>query len=262
MDLIFDDEKIISYRKFAAKNILKSDFLLKHSANELASMAHAYKDNYNSILDYGARHGLLKKEFDQRIIYKKLHQVEFCEGFNNLNPHCQVVNLNSWEFSKDQFDLVASNLNLHFANNILNLIKNVHDSLISGGIFVGSIFGEDSLINLRTMLMHLEEKFSLGKFSNRVIPFIRTKNMVDLLRINGFQEVVVSKETLKVKYDHIKNLFQDLKNMGERNYLMNLVPLKKSVVNELYNKKISIFNANSFSFEDQFDIIYFVGIKK
>ena len=165
-------------------------------------------------------------------------------------------------FKNNQFNLVFSNLYLHWSNDLFKVLNEIYRTLKPDGLFLCSIFGSETLNELKYSLCSAEDKISKS-ISPRVSPFIRLQDAGTLLQKSGFQLPVIDRDSIKIFYHDIFSLMKDLKGMGESNSLINrkkIFTTKKlfNVANEIYKKK---FSENKKIYAT-FEILYFIGWSK
>lgn len=76
--------------------------------------------------------------------------------------HCDEETLADVPISNDSVDIVYSSLSLHWINNLPGLFRRVIKLLKNDGVFVGSLFGTDTVYELRVSLQIAEHEI-LGK---------------------------------------------------------------------------------------------------
>jgi SAM-dependent methyltransferase len=119
-------------------------------------------------------------------------------------------------FDKESFDLIVSNLDLHWANDLPGVLMQCRALLQPGGMFLGSLIGGDSLPELRACLMEAELDV-MGGASPRFSPTVDIRTAGDLLRRAGFSLPVADTETVTLLYSDIFALMRDLRGMGQTN---------------------------------------------
>jgi malonyl-CoA O-methyltransferase len=108
------------------------------------------------------------------------------------------------------FDMVWSNLALHWVNDPAIAFAEFHRVLRVGGLLTFTTFGPDTLGELRSA-------FSAVDRATHVNRFIDMHDLGDLLVSSGFAEPVMDMEKLTVTYADAAALARDLKSTGERN---------------------------------------------
>ena len=122
------------------------------------------------------------------------------------------------DLEPEQQDLITSTLALHSINDLPGMLTQIRRSLKPDGLFVASMFGGETLHELRESLTQAELTLK-GGASPRVFPFASKQQMGALLQRAGFALPVVDSEIVTVTYDHIFALMHDLRGMGESNII-------------------------------------------
>ena len=88
--------------------------------------------------------------------------------------------LNRLPFENESVDLVTSCLSAHWVNNLPGLFKEVQRILKKDGVFIGALFGGDTLFELRCALQMAELERE-GGFASHVSPFVQVQDLGNLL---------------------------------------------------------------------------------
>ncbi|HEY1795129.1 MAG TPA: methyltransferase domain-containing protein [Stellaceae bacterium] len=121
-------------------------------------------------------------------------------------------------FRDASFDLVASNLLLHWVGDLPGTLVQLRRVLKPGGLLLATLFGGQTLVELRTALFEAELAEE-GGVSPRVSPTMELGDAAALLQRAGFSSPVADSETITVTYPDILGLMRDLRGMGETNAL-------------------------------------------
>lgn len=121
-------------------------------------------------------------------------------------------------FADGAFDLVVSLLDLHAANDPVGLLVQAAQALRPDGLFLGVMFGAETLSELRGVLGEAEIAVE-GGLSPRVFPFADIRDAGGLLQRAGFALPVADAETITVRYADPLRLLADLRGAGESNVL-------------------------------------------
>ncbi|XP_069643655.1 arginine-hydroxylase NDUFAF5, mitochondrial isoform X3 [Haliaeetus albicilla] len=127
-------------------------------------------------------------------------------------------------FKEDTFDLVVSSLSLHWVNDLPRAFREIHQALKPDGVFIGAMFGGDTLYELRCSLQ-LAELEREGGFSPHVSPFTAVSDLGHLLSRAGFNTLTVDTDEIQVNYPGLFEIMEDLQGMGESNCSWNRKPL-------------------------------------
>lgn len=121
----------------------------------------------------------------------------------------------------EQYDAIISNLSLHWINDLPQVLKNINRALKPDGLFMGTIFGGDTLYELRTSLQ-LAELERRGGMSPRVSPLVHLNDIGGLLNKAGFSMLTIDTEDIVVGgFPDLVALCADLQAMGEQNSLVS-----------------------------------------
>ncbi len=115
-------------------------------------------------------------------------------------------------------DLVLSLLTLHNIDDLPGALIQILRSLKPEGVFLGVLFGGETLHELRDVLAETEMHLRNG-MSPRIHPFADKQQMSNLLQRAGFGLPVVDSETVKMSHESLSGLVHDLRSMGETNIL-------------------------------------------
>lgn len=258
---IFDRKRKKLHFNRAAKNFKKSDFLFNEVASRIAEQFDfLIKTKFQKALIIGTKNGFLADSLRKNKIVEEVYETDFSEKFleqkegNLINADEEFL-----PFKNESFDLILSNLNLHWVNDLPGCLVQVKRILKQGGFFQATLFGSKTLMELRQVLLEAEE----GGYSQRVSPFIDVKEGAALVQRVGFKEPISIAEEIDVKYDNILDLLTDIKNMGEANAL---VKANKTTPKKDYFLKAAKIYLNKFSDENnqlnaKFEIINISGWK-
>jgi len=138
----------------------------------------------------------------------------------------------------DPFDLIISLLQLQSENDLPGALIRLKQKLRPDGLFIGAIFGGDTLTELRQALYKTDE-ILLGGLTPRVSPMADYSQAAALLSRAGLNLPVVDTDRFTVAYSSLDKLVSDLRDLGETNILMSraktALPKKyKLQLNEVY----------------------------
>ena len=155
--------------------------------------------------------------------------------------------------ARESVDLIVSVLTLHSANDLISALGQARFSLKPDGLFVATLFGEQTLARLRQALYQAETELTNG-VSARVAPFAAIQSCGAALTRAGFSLPVVDVDRLRVRYSAPLKLIADLRGMGETSALMSRArPLRRDVI----GRAMRIFSDQGG--EELFDIVYMTG---
>jgi NADH dehydrogenase [ubiquinone] 1 alpha subcomplex assembly factor 5 len=122
-------------------------------------------------------------------------------------------------FAPESFDMVLSNLSLHWINDLPGVLSQVNNVLKPDSPFIGAMLGGDTLFELRTSLQ-LAEQERRGGISPHVSPLADVRDVGGLMQRTGFTMLTVDVDDIIVDYPDTFALMQDLQSMGESNAVL------------------------------------------
>jgi hypothetical protein len=115
-------------------------------------------------------------------------------------------------------DLLIHDLSLHWANDLVGQLVQSRIALAPDGLFIGTLFGGQTLHQLRTCLAEAESRLT-GGLSPRIAPMGEIRDLGGLLQRAGFALPVADSDTVNISYADAFALMRDLRAMGEANAL-------------------------------------------
>lgn len=165
-------------------------------------------------------------------------------------------------FAANTFDLILSPLSLHSTNDLPGTLSQIRNALKPDGLFIGTLFGGETLYELRQVMNQVEMQ-QYGGASPRIAPFADLPQMGSLMQRAGFNLPVIDSEIITVSYENVFKLMNDLRLMGEGNILKTR---RKNFtgrdffanVNKAYHDK---FPDTTDRIKSSFEIIFLIGWK-
>ncbi|MEH6833451.1 MULTISPECIES: SAM-dependent methyltransferase [Falsihalocynthiibacter] len=115
-------------------------------------------------------------------------------------------------------DLVIHAMGLHWANDLVGQLVQCRRGLRADGLFLGAMFGGQTLSELRSVWAEVETKLT-GGLSPRVAPMAEIRDLGGLLQRAGLALPVADCVTKTVSYRNALHLMRDLREMAETNAL-------------------------------------------
>ncbi len=141
----------------------------------------------------------------------------------------------------EAYDLVVHSLSLHWANDIVGQLVQCRRALQPDGLFLGTLFGGQTLHELRNALAEAEIELS-GGLSPRIVPMADVRDLGGLLQRAGFALPVADTSLMTVSYETMYHLMHDIRGMGESNALSQR---RKVFTNRaLFERAAEIYAAN------------------
>jgi len=117
------------------------------------------------------------------------------------------------------FDAVLSSLSMHWINDLPSSLRQINNILKPDCPLIATMFGGDSLFELRTSLQ-LADLDRRGGVSTHTSPLADVRDIGGLLQSAGFKLLTVDVDDIVVDYPSIFELMQDLQAMGESNAVL------------------------------------------
>ncbi|GAA5974401.1 hypothetical protein JCM11641_005261 [Rhodosporidiobolus odoratus] len=229
---IFDRNLKLAQRDRAASDVQRSrvtDMVKSETAEIMVDRLLDIKRRYPLILDYGSGPGYLAKHLDEEIT-KKVIMVDSSRKMLYRDEDVEVdvdlerVHLDEEQlashFPENSHDCIMSCLSMHWINDLPGALAQIKRVLQPDGVFIGSMFGGDTLFELRTALQ-LAELEREGGISPRISPMTDSQSLTSLLNRAGFALSTVDVDEMTIAYPSIFELVEDLKWMGEGNAVVN-----------------------------------------
>lgn len=214
---LFDETRILAHYTRAAKHFGDADFLFARVWEEM-------RDKRADIV----------RELPMALVRAPLRPAILDEDLAHAG-------LWAWKGKPDQLaDLVYSLLEMHLVEDLPGLLQCIRASLHPDGVMLASLFGEDTLTELRHSLLQAEADVT-GGAAARVIPMLEVQTLGSLLQAAGFALPVVDVSRVVVRYESLTALLHDLRAMGQTAPMAGRVsPLRRSVLTraeEIYRER-------------------------
>lgn len=242
---VFDRRLVRLHRDRAAAALEAHDFLLREVAERLADRLEDVTRKFPRALDLGCHGGALAGILGRRGGIETLVQCDLSEAMarrarRNGRPTL-VADEEALPFAPGSFDLVVSNLTLHWVNDLPGCLLQIRQILKPDGLFLATMLGGGTLGELRGVLLEAELA-EAGGASPRISPFADVRDAGGLLQRAGFGLPVVDSDMLTVRYADILALMRDLRGMGETNAVLerDVRPPRRAVLAraaELYSAR-------------------------
>jgi len=226
MPKIFNN-KLIAKKRDIISHIYKDyNFIKKEATKRLLTKLTEIKKTFNTILDVGSHQGEVLLELQNVIKYPySLFSTDISLNMLRHHPKDSIFKILTNEehklpFKENSFDLIISVLSLHSINDLSLFLSNIYRILKPNGLFLATFPSYNSLSLLAEILYKADIHIFQG-ISPKVYPFIDIKTIGNLLVANNFQDVIADNSTININYKDYKNIFKDLKSIGETNSLQN-----------------------------------------
>ncbi|KAI8086002.1 S-adenosyl-L-methionine-dependent methyltransferase [Halteromyces radiatus] len=268
---IFDRQAKRKQKDRAASNIEQSrvvDYLKDEVAARVSDRLLDIKREFGTVVDLGSGCGHIIKHVDSDML-NKLVMCDMSEKSlyrdadkdYEVEVERKVVDEEYLPFEENSLEAVVSSLSLNWVNDLPGTLIQIRQSLKPDGVFIGAMFGGDTLFELRTSLQLAEVERESG-ISPRVSPMTDSSDVSRLLSRAGFTLTTVDIDEIQVSYPSAFELMEDLRAMGESNAVLSRRSLLKrdtllaaaSIYKELHGNEDGTIPAT-------FQIIYMIGWK-
>lgn len=260
---LFDRNTVRLHRDRAANiDWQKHGFLFEEISDQLAERLLDVNRRFPTALDLGCHSGAFGSLLQQQkkidtLISSDLSGSVMALGAQGVRV---VADEEYLPFAASSFDLIGSVLSLHWTNDLPGSLVQIARCLKPDGLFLGALFGVDSLRELKWALMQAESEVR-GGVSPRVSPFAEIRDAGALLQRAGFALPVSDVEMITLKYSSPFDVMKELRGMGEGNAL---VSRQKTLTGREVLMRAAELYSEHFSDEEgrvsaSFQIIYMTG---
>lgn len=244
---VFDRKAHRRHRDRAAPGLAGHDFLFRLGAEQLTDRLLDIKRRFPLVLDLGCRGGSVAgalavgPDFGMTGLIQADISSAMAVRANQAYSHPTVVcDEEALPFRDQSFDLILSNLSLHWINDLPGSLIQIRQSLRPDGLFCASLFGAGTLSELRDVLLEAEMDLKSGA-SLRISPFAEVRDLGGLLQRAGFSLPVVDTDKVTVTFADIFQLMTDLRGMGETNAIFDRQ--KTFTSREIFAKAAALYAA-------------------
>lgn len=206
----FEPRLLRQRKRRAAVGFAEAAFLHQRAADDLAERLEAIPRPFPRVLALGSS-GLFsaaaaaRPELAARV--GTIIEADIAAGAVHLDPE-------ALPFAHESFDLIVSPLLLHWANDLPGVLIQLRRALKPDGLLLASLFGGQTLHELRLSLIEAESEIT-GGAGPRVAPFADLQDIAHLLQRAGFALPAADRDVIIVRYREPMHLLTDLRAMGE-----------------------------------------------
>lgn len=212
------DRLLLRARQKRARAIMPATFLLDRVAGELGERLSAVLRRFDIAVDLGTPTDVVRRLLAASGKVTTIVAAEF-SAIELDNSYLRVAaDEEALPFADSSLDLVTSALALQFVNDLPGALIQIRRALKPDGLFLASLIGGESLVELRSAIAAAESELE-GGVSPHVAPFADVRELGALLQRAGFALPVIDSERVVVRYDSAIALMHDLRRMGATNVL-------------------------------------------
>lgn len=213
----FDRTHVRRNRQRRAGAFADFDFLFRETGARLAGRLDDVKRRFPLALDLGCHSGLMAGLLAGRNGIKTVVSADLAPAMAVQAPPPRLAaDEEQLPFRDACFDLVVSNLSLHWVNDLPGALVQIRRALKPDGLFLGAMLGGGTLGELRRALTEAELQLE-GGAGPRISPMADVRDAGNLLTRAGFALPVADADDIRVSYPDPMKLMADLRGMGEAN---------------------------------------------
>ncbi len=248
----------------AAPGYGATDFLKARAAADAVERLEAIMRDFPVAVDLGARNGAFAAALAQSEAKSKVGalietdlSLRMLAGRPGLRVQADEERL---PFADQSLNLVVSLLSLHWTNDLVGALIQVRQALKPDGLFIGALFGGQTLTELRQCLTQAEAELTNGA-GLRVSPFADVLDGAALLQRAGFALPVADVDRVTVRYKSALDLIRDVRAMGESNVLFDRAkkPLSRAVLGRAVELYHVLFSESDGRVRATFDLVSLTG---
>lgn len=234
--IVFDRATHRRRRDRAAPLVDRAEPVLAETAARLLDRLDDTTRRFHRALDLGSRHGILAEGLRARgipfVAAADLSPAMARRAAGRGLPGV-AADEEALPFADGSFDLVVSNLSLHWVNDLPGALIQIRRALAPDGLFLATLWALGTLAPVREAFLGAEAE-ATGGASPRVSPFPDLRDCASLLQRAGFALPVADADTLTLEYASPFGLFADLRALGETNAIGARArrPLRRAVLGD------------------------------
>lgn len=259
----FDRRRLRLHRARAAAGFAAHDFLFREVADRLGDRLGDLTRRFPLALDLGCHGGATAAA---ALASGKIDEIIACDVAPAMARRaCARTGMpgiaadeEALPFAPASFDLVLSNLSLHWVNDLPGALLQIRQILKPDGFFLAALFGAGSLAELGEAMIAAESAV-LGGARPRLAPLADLRDLAGLLQRAGFALPVADLETITATYADPIALLADLRGMGESNLTAEPHPLRRDLLTRMGEEYRRRFAAEDGRVPATFRIVFLAG---
>ncbi len=229
---LFNMDRYRQHLRRARRTYGQAETFKQLVADDFAERIALINRPFDLALDLGCRTGAMARALeacpDAQAKIKTLIQADWVADFTPDQD--LVLDPDHFALKDEQFHLILAGLSLHVINDLPGALIQIRRALRPDGLFLGAVYGPNTLQEWRDSLMTAELELT-GGAAQRFAPLIDVRDLGSLLQRAGLALPVTDIDTHVVRYDHPLAVLQDLRHLGETLMLSTSpAPLKKAVL--------------------------------
>jgi SAM-dependent methyltransferase len=215
----FEPRLVRKHKRRAAKSFRDAAFLHARVAADLADRLEAIPRQFERVLALGGGSLFAEEARTRPLLVERLGEIVEAD----VAAGDVVIDTERMPFADGAFDLIVSALALHWINDLPGALIQLRRALRPDGLLLASLFGGETLTELRIALIEAESEIT-GGAGPRVSPFADLQDLAGLLQRTGFALPAADRDMVTVRYGEPMRLLADLRAMGETSALAERNP--------------------------------------
>lgn len=207
------------HKRRSAKSFRDAAFLHARVAADLADRLEAVPRQFGRVLALGGGSLFAEEARTRPLLVERLGEIFEAD----VAAGAVVIDTERMPFADGAFDLIVSPLALHWVNDLPGALIQLCRALRPDGLLLASLFGGETLTELRIALIEAESEIT-GGAGPRVSPFADLQDLAGLLQRAGFALPAADRDVVTVRYGEPMRLLSDLRAMGETSALAERNP--------------------------------------
>ncbi len=209
---IFDRRRRRALRERAGQRAAPNMFLWRHIAEDIADRLSYVTRSFQSVLIIGPLAAFADQIFPVKAAELTLASLSEAEAAAT-GGHC--IEEDRLPYASASFDLIICGGTLDSVNDLPGALIQIRRSLMSDGLFLGTLFGLGSLQTIKALMMQTDAERGVA----HIHPQIDLRAAADLLTRAGFTLPVADQDDLMIRYSALQTLRDDLHDLGTGNAL-------------------------------------------
>ena len=171
------------------------------------------KINFDEILELGINENEIYKKLKDKFPSAKFTRSDIIHSktLENNYENFLTIDLDKLDLKKNNFNLIFSNFFSHLSSDFEKLLRNIHLSLKSNGLFIATIPDIDNIKELTIALFKTDMELYNGVYQ-RINPTINIEKVLSFLKKNNFDTPTINSDNIRIEYKKFKDLLFDLKS--------------------------------------------------
>lgn len=162
------------------------------------------------------RTSLIRRSFSNPIlVYPDFLPALCCRNFQNTSVHT-ISSIEVLGLSSGKHDLILFAPFLQWTQDVPGMLKQAYQALANEGFFVACFFGQDTLIEFKSICAEFDLKYMQG-MQQRFLPTIHAKDAGMLIQRAGFSSPTSDVEHLCFSLESVQELISKLRGSGLTN---------------------------------------------